>query len=528
MKKIYLILCLGLVFLNISPVNWYWECSSYWAMAIYNYNWTCSCMKGYFFWILAWQKYCISWTTYCYDNYWYNSEYSYLSDSCKCRDWYSVKTNILWNQTCVSTDSLCQNEYWWNAEWNDNGTCSCRAGYSFKDNAFWGWKTCVSFNTICSDKFGFNSTYNSLTKSCECSYWYDFTKKTIWDWYECQSCTSKHWTNSKYNSVSKSCECKTWYTLKDWKCEEKSNSAYFYLNEYNDSNNEAIITSYATKKRYHLELKYITLLYKAEEFVGKSIVINMWTDFTVDKNDYFVLNNQNTTTDIETSILRVEEVDNNFTLKTCDEIYWDNSIDLGNEKCWCKGWYEWNTTKTECIITKKSNTPNDYVYSDSYTYAKKLTKAGIIKTVLYDTDYRLRDNITRAELAKLVSNIAWLDWSKCDWNIFSDVNSNLWDLCWYIEAVANAWYVNKSNSNFRPKDLITKAEAMKMILNAWWIKSDNNSAGFYDVDWSIGDLYWYINAWKNKWYLLDEGNYFYPKSNATRDFVFKVSSYLIK
>ncbi len=292
----------------------------------------------------------------CYSEYWINSQ-SNFNWTCSCRSWYHFETSTFWTTSCVKNPS-CTDLYWFNATTNFDWTCSCKSWYYFVDKTFWGWKECKNLNNYCTDKFWYNSSYNSLYDKCECKSWYELSKKSFWSWYECKSCYSKYWLNSWYNRLTKSCECDNWYNLKDWKCEKKHNSAYFFLNEYNDDDNEVIVYSYTTKKTYLLELRYTSRLYKAEDFIWKSIVINMWTDFSVDKYDKFILNNQTKTTDIVVDILDVEEIDDDYTLKTCEDIFGNYSEKTYDNKCVCISWYEWNYNKTSCVF-KTLNTSNN-------------------------------------------------------------------------------------------------------------------------------------------------------------------------
>ncbi|MFA5916964.1 MAG: hypothetical protein WC850_01865 [Candidatus Gracilibacteria bacterium] len=181
----------------------------------------------------------------------------------------------------------------------------------------------------------------------------------------------------KLEYEEKTCGYKEGYIFKDGKCVEKANSTYFYLSEFNEDKNKVIVISYYDKKNYLLNLKYTSSLYKVENFIGKSIVINMGTDFSIDKYDKFILNNQDTTTDIVIDILSVEKVDNDYTLKTCENVYGSNSIELLNGKCGCKTGYIWNTSKTECVknlLTSSLNTKPTKDYNLSISNKQNIDK----------------------------------------------------------------------------------------------------------------------------------------------------------
>lgn len=272
-------------------------------MAIENYNWTCSCMKWYRWWILWWNDYCISWQSYCYNNFWYNSEYDYLSNSCKCRTWYSVSLDYSWNQSCVSDDTLCQNDLGYGAKSNWNWYCGCKYWYMMWFNSIWK-KQCMEWNTYCSNTY---------------------------------------WLNANFNSLSNSCECKSWYVVKintNWNqtCEKKQNNVYFFTIDVNENDKEALIYDSYNKDYYHIT--YNVWCYSFDKYIEKNIVINLWTDFDLDTWDKIVLQNDNETCDITDK----EKVDSDYKVNCTDTINWY----LNGWKCYCNSWYTWSDSENQC------------------------------------------------------------------------------------------------------------------------------------------------------------------------------------
>jgi hypothetical protein len=156
-------------------------------------------------------------------------------------------------------------------------------------------------------------------------------------------------------------------------------------------------------------------------------------------------------------------------------------------------------------------------------YAEELATAGVINTQASDAGYRLGDNITRAEMAKIAVKLADGAAAECAGNVFSDVTASLGDLCGYIEAAADAGIVSTANAKFRPADLVTRAEMVKMLLAAKGVAPTDVSAGFSDVTASLGDLAGYINAGVEEG-LLKSGTSFRPNATATRGEAFKVAA----
>ena len=153
-------------------------------------------------------------------------------------------------------------------------------------------------------------------------------------------------------------------------CEEKSYSYYYFLKEYSD--NEAIVISYVTEQHYHLELWYSIWLINADTFIWESIVLNVWTNNRLDIYDKFVLNNANRDDWTVADILWVSEVEESFTLKTCEELFWDNVKETYDDKCTCVEWFLWNDTQSSCTkqsttisyTVSNSNSLNDYQWDN--------------------------------------------------------------------------------------------------------------------------------------------------------------------
>ena len=103
------------------------------------------------------------------------------------------------------------------------------------------------------------------------------------------------------------------------------------------------------------------------------------------------------------------------------------------------------------------------------------------------SNYRVNDNITRWEMAKITLNLSWENVpNSCSWK-YSDLKSSDW-ACKYAEAWNSYWFF-ASNTAFRPNDNITKVEALKMIMQARWIEKSNNS------NWQAAYVEWAVTSW---------------------------------
>lgn len=162
--------------------------------------------------------------------------------------------------------------------------------------------------------------------------------------------------------------------------------------------------------------------------------------------------------------------------------------------------------------------------SEFAAYADALAAAGIINSQTTEAGYRLGDNITRAEMAKIAVKLNGAEVEEATDMMYSDVTTaQLGDLASYIETAANAGIVSKANAKFRPLDLVTRAEMVKMLMAAKGVETSDVSAGFADVDSSLGDLAGYVNAAAAEGYIATATN-FRPNATATRGEAFKVAA----
>jgi len=160
--------------------------------------------------------------------------------------------------------------------------------------------------------------------------------------------------------------------------------------------------------------------------------------------------------------------------------------------------------------------------SEFLTYAENLSEAGIINAGT-EAQYRLGDNITRAEVAKIAVMVSGVEMYECVGDMFADVGLSYdRSLCSAIETAAVEGFVNADATNFRPGALVTRAEMVKMLLAAKGVEPSDYETSFMDTN-SLGDLAGYINAGVEVGALRD-GQYFRPNATATRGEAFKVAS----
>ena len=159
--------------------------------------------------------------------------------------------------------------------------------------------------------------------------------------------------------------------------------------------------------------------------------------------------------------------------------------------------------------------------SEFLTYAEVLADNSVISAQTTEAGYRLGNNITRAEIAKVVANLGGIEATACSGDVYSDVGAGLGDLCGYVEALADAGVVSTASATFRPSANITRAEMVKMILGALGETGSDVDAGYMDLD-GLGDLRGYVNR-ANEIGCVSPAMYFRPNASSSRGEAFKVA-----
>ena len=179
----------------------------------------------------------------------------------------------------------------------------------------------------------------------------------------------------------------------------------------------------------------------------------------------------------------------------------------------------------EIIITRLADIHfTDITDNWAKLYILRLAVRGIIDNASF---YRPNDSLTRAEFLKIVINTA--GWNPPTTNIhipFNDVSSNIW-YARYVSFALSKGMITGANTDFRPNDKITRAEATKILMTAPGIKINEPSViTFVDLD-SKSDLTKYIEAAKSMGILSGEmrisGQWiFRPNDSITRSEIAKV------
>ena len=161
--------------------------------------------------------------------------------------------------------------------------------------------------------------------------------------------------------------------------------------------------------------------------------------------------------------------------------------------------------------------------SEFLPYAEALAAKKVINSQNAESGYRLNDQITRAELAKVAANLGGYTAVKCTGNVYTDVTASLGDLCDAIETLAAAKVISTASNTFRPTANVTRAEMTKMILGALAVAPSSTSAGYSYVNSSLGDLEGFINAAAEK-NIVNKATYFRPNATGSRGEVFKIAA----
>lgn len=470
MNKMLITLLLFISFVFI-PNNSkaYYDCSKYGVWAYATIDGYCKCMSGYVMGSFLGQSYCISAEQSCKDQYGYGATSDYLTNKCKCRydyTWdtsysktecvlcstkygygatgssdggcecrsgYSFGKDMFGNVKCVSDDSLCQDSYGSNSEYDSySDKCKCRSGYSFGDDIY-GETKCISDSTLCQNNYGYNSRYNSLSDKCECGYGYEFTLKTSGG-LECKRCSDKYGYYSTYNAVEKKCECMDGYTLDDEsQCVKKQNNVYFKLIELDSYNNKALIKSEYDNKYYSVEYKSGCYSSSFNRYLNKQIVVNLGTDFNVDKGDKIVLQEDEETCEISS----FEKVDSDFSFIKKESVVFIAPMTINNKNVINTALT--NKLKGKILLQTESHGEAWYVNPKD---GKRYYMANGEKA--YDIMRNFGIGITNKDLNKIINNETTA--KKYSGKIFIQVENN--GEAYYIDFVGKAHYLKDGQAAY--------------------------------------------------------------------------------
>jgi hypothetical protein len=164
----------------------------------------------------------------------------------------------------------------------------------------------------------------------------------------------------------------------------------------------------------------------------------------------------------------------------------------------------------------------DSKFFDSLAYLKK---NGVINGY-QDNTFRPFQELTRAELLKTIVSAKKqyplaLNYTNC----FKDVKNQ-----WFAPAVCLAkekgWISGYTDGSFHPNEILTKAEALKMILKAFDIKKtpDTPSVDMYEDVEKNAWYYQYIETALSRKLINENPNleFYQPESPATRGYVAQI------
>jgi len=132
------------------------------------------------------------------------------------------------------------------------------------------------------------------------------------------------------------------------------------------------------------------------------------------------------------------------------------------------------------IVSLLSLTYSVQAYTDTDVDAANfIASKGIINNNVNNVPaYMLGNHITRREMLKVMMNLSEKSFPDTCTGKFQDMRSTDWG-CKYAEAaLANGFIA--ANQNFRPDDLVTQIEALKMVMQAKGITQATTT------DWRVG------------------------------------------
>lgn len=159
--------------------------------------------------------------------------------------------------------------------------------------------------------------------------------------------------------------------------------------------------------------------------------------------------------------------------------------------------------------------------STDISNASYLSDQGIVTKQTSPTGYRLDDTILRQEvigMALKIKGVTLPEDYKCK-KYFADATNNNW-VCRAVELAADNGIITRSNTYANPTKLVTKSEALAMIMNAAGIQyATNITYTWYKAStpkWQIDVVEWAVANW-----ILKTAINFWVDKNSLRKEVFE-------
>ncbi len=137
-----------------------------------------------------------------------------------------------------------------------------------------------------------------------------------------------------------------------------------------------------------------------------------------------------------------------------------------------------------------------------------------------DGTFRPENAVNRAELMKIIVESNPMDFvsEEYDKTCFTDTKQGQWFTPYICYARAKGWVSGYKDGTFGPEKKVTKAEAIKMVLEAYgfYIPDSVNKTSFEDVKTDDWFAIYVERAYKLTLIDSDDGNYLHPNEPITR------------
>ena len=163
---------------------------------------------------------------------------------------------------------------------------------------------------------------------------------------------------------------------------------------------------------------------------------------------------------------------------------------------WLNSFALWESCSDCLIITSANENTRDEELSEAieWMYENWLT--------IYNTPetFMINDNLTREQASKFFAQFAETILSEkftedIDLTIFSDIKKADPTLVYYIAQANQMWLFQWLNWKFMPREKLTQAQAITVIIRMIDWKLDESDGYWYKNYYNAADLYWLLKWW---------------------------------
>ena len=176
---------------------------------------------------------------------------------------------------------------------------------------------------------------------------------------------------------------------------------------------------------------------------------------------------------------------------SCTEI--QNSIEVWGE-CYCKNWFKWNDSKTECSKIDTSLRDAELEKAIERMYENWLTQYSTPETFWGDK-YLTREQASKFFVTFYSKILGKKPAKNPNLTTFSDIDETNPDLKYFVAQASSMWLFKGTKGKFMPKNKLTQAQAIAVAIRMInWDQEEFKNSRYINY-YNKARRYWLLKRW---------------------------------